>query len=75
MDPLGRVVGQVDYFASQGRPLIAQLPVGPVGTIYATIGDLLAYICQIGTVALLITGLVRRQLGKKAAVTSSETGG
>lgn len=53
-----------DLIRPAGRTGTAML-VSPVRTLYATIGDLVTDVCLIGILAILIAGLVRRQLDKK----------
>jgi apolipoprotein N-acyltransferase len=53
-DAWGRVIGFSDYFAPGERTLIVQLPIGGVRTIYARIGDTLAWVCVAGLVAVLV---------------------
>lgn len=58
-DPYGRIVGRSDWFRDGGRPLVAEVPPGPVGTLYSVTGDLLAWLCVAALSALTVAGLVR----------------
>lgn len=53
VDPMGRVLGQWDYFEDEGM-FTADLAVGHVATIYAVIGDGFAWLCVLA--ALLLSG-------------------
>ena len=59
IDAYGRVLSRVDYYQSKGAPLVAELPVGSVGTVYASLGDFWLWICAAGAVAMILLGLVR----------------
>jgi len=50
-DPWGRVLGVTDFFAPGDRTLTVQVPMGHVPTIYATTGDLFAWLCVVGVAA------------------------
>jgi apolipoprotein N-acyltransferase len=50
-DPWGRVLGVTDFFAPGDRTLTVQVPMGHVRTIYATTGDLFAWLCVVGVAA------------------------
>jgi apolipoprotein N-acyltransferase len=47
-DAWGRVLAVSDFFAPGDRTMIAQVPVGHVGTLYAKTGDLFAWLCVAG---------------------------
>src|SRR5262249_59136585 len=59
-DPWGRVLGFTDFFAPGDRSLTVQLPVGGVRTIYARIGDALAWLCVGALAATLGIALAER---------------
>jgi apolipoprotein N-acyltransferase len=42
VDPWGRVLSVSDFFAGSDRTMTAQVPIGRVPTLYATVGDLFA---------------------------------
>jgi apolipoprotein N-acyltransferase len=55
VDYEGRVLSASDYFTTDDQVMVASVPMHGVRTIYATTGDLFAWLCVIGLVAL--TGL------------------
>jgi apolipoprotein N-acyltransferase len=59
-DPWGRVLGFTDFFAPGDRSLTVQLPVGGVRTMYARIGDALAWLCVAALAATLAISILRR---------------
>ena len=65
VDPYGRMVSQVDYYQSRGGALDALLPVKPVSTLYSSLGDFFAWMVLIGTLFLLIAGMIRSKRQKK----------
>ena len=69
VDYEGRVLSASNYFSTDHQVMVAYVPMHGVRTIYATIGDLFAWLCIIGLVAL--TGLAiiqsRRRRSEAAA--------
>ena len=63
VDYEGRVLSASDYFTTDQQVMVAYVPMHGVRTIYATIGDLFAWLCMIGLVAL--TGLAIMQSRKR----------
>lgn len=63
VDYEGRVLSSSDYFTTDHQVMVAYVPMHGVRTIYATIGDLFAWLCIIGLVAL--TGLTFIQSRKR----------
>src|SRR5262249_61890991 len=59
-DPWGRVLGFTDFFAPGDRSLTVQLPVGGVRTMYARIGDALAWLCIVALAATVAISIIRR---------------
>ncbi|UCD17150.1 MAG: hypothetical protein JSV44_11970 [Candidatus Zixiibacteriota bacterium] len=59
-DYQGRVRSSVDYFTSDQRVMIADVPVGGVATLYSLIGDLFAWLCAAGLVAVIGCAVFRR---------------
>jgi apolipoprotein N-acyltransferase len=53
-DPWGRTLGSADSFAAGDGTMTAQVPIGRVPTLYATIGDLFAWLCVAALVLLLV---------------------
>ena len=62
VDYEGHVLSASDYFTTSRQVMVAYVPMHGVRTIYATIGDLFAWLCIIGLVAL--TGLAIMQSRK-----------
>lgn len=58
-DPYGRVIGKVDYFISKGSPLVVELPVGKVTTIYSFIGDFFGGLCLIVSIVLIVFSIIK----------------
>ncbi len=56
-DAYGRIVGLVDFHASGGAPLVAELPVSEVKTLYSWLGDWFAYLALVTTASLVFLGL------------------
>ena len=63
VDYEGRVLSASDYFTTDNQIMVAYVPMHGVRTIYATIGDLFAWLCIIGLLAL--TGLAIVQSRKR----------
>jgi apolipoprotein N-acyltransferase len=53
VDPWGRVLSVSDFFAGGDRTMTAQVPLGRVPTVYAKTGDLFAWLCVAGLIAVL----------------------
>jgi apolipoprotein N-acyltransferase len=53
VDFLGRTLAETDSFTGSDHVIVANVPVHGVGTVYAKIGDLFAWICVAALVALL----------------------
>jgi apolipoprotein N-acyltransferase len=60
VDYEGNVLGASDYFTSDPQVMVAYVPMQGVHTIYATIGDLFAWLSIAGLVGLIGFALVRR---------------
>jgi len=63
VDYQGRPMAAADYFTSDEQIMIADLPMKGVTTIYAQIGDLFAWCCIIGLLAILFLS-VRKPCGQ-----------
>jgi apolipoprotein N-acyltransferase len=63
VDYEGHVLASSDYYTTDDQVMVAYVPMQGVRTIYATIGDLFAWLCIIGLVAL--TGLAIMQSRKR----------
>jgi apolipoprotein N-acyltransferase len=59
VDFLGRTLAETDYFTGSDHVIVANVPVHGVGTVYAEIGDLFAWICVAALVALLSARLIQ----------------
>ena len=69
VDYEGRVLAASDYFTTDQQVMVAYVPMHGVRTIYATIGDLFAWLCMIGLVAL--TGLAIMQSRKRRSAAAA----
>jgi apolipoprotein N-acyltransferase len=70
VDYEGHVLGASDYFTSTPQVMVAYVPMQGVRTIYATIGDLFAWLSIAGLVVLIGVALARR---RAAGETSTAT--
>lgn len=59
-DAAGRIVARVDFFNSDGAPLVAELPIQPTRTLYSRVGDVFAYACCGAAVAVLFASVRRK---------------
>ena len=69
VDYEGRVLSASDYFTTNDQIMVAYVPIHGVRTIYATIGDLFAWLYIIGLVAL--TGLAIMQSRKRRSTAAA----
>lgn len=60
-DYQGRVLATTDYFTSEDPVMISYVPTEGVRTTYSRIGDLFAWLCMAGFVAVLGWAVVRRK--------------
>jgi apolipoprotein N-acyltransferase len=60
VDYEGQVLAASDYFSTDPQVMVASVPVHGVRTIYATIGDLFAWLSVAGLVVLIGVALARR---------------
>lgn len=61
-DYCGRVIAKQNYFTTQKRVMLADLPMKPVFTIYSVIGNAFAWLCIVGLVVLAAMAVrTRRQ--------------
>jgi apolipoprotein N-acyltransferase len=63
VDNRGRVVGRQEY-GEGGGVMLASIPTLGMRTVYSLIGDIFAFLCAAGFVALGAYGLMRRQVGE-----------
>ena len=73
VDYEGNVLSASDYFTSDPQVMVAYVPMQGVHTIYATIGDLFAWLSIAGLVGLIGVALARRRkAGEAGAAAPSE---
>jgi apolipoprotein N-acyltransferase len=60
VDHEGNVLAASDYFATDQQVIVAYVPTQGVRTIYATVGDLFAWLSIAGLVVLIGVALLRR---------------
>ncbi len=53
-DYQGRVLTTTNYFTSEDKTMISYIPTKGVTTIYSRIGDVFAWLCIAGLIALLV---------------------
>ncbi len=75
VDPYGRVVGEVDYFRKGGIPLVAEIPIRDVPTLYPYIGDLFAWLCGAASLLLIAAGWRRARQARRASSANSMASG
>jgi apolipoprotein N-acyltransferase len=75
VDYEGNVLAASDYFTSDPQVMVAYVPMQGVRTIYATIGDLFAWLSIAGLVVLIGVAIARRPkaVETSAAEPSGET--
>ncbi len=62
VDPYGRVLASLDYFAAPGESLSVTVPVGAVPTIYSRFGDVFGWVATAGLALLVLAALRGRAL-------------
>jgi apolipoprotein N-acyltransferase len=67
VDYEGRVLSASDYFTTDQQVMVAYVPMHGVRTIYATMGDLFAWLCIIGLLALTGLAIMQGGLRRSAA--------
>lgn len=72
VDYEGHVLATADFFTTDPQIIVAHVPIQGVHTIYATIGDLFAWMSIAGLVALIVIAIVHRPKAEK--VPESEPG-
>jgi apolipoprotein N-acyltransferase len=60
VDCEGNVLASTDFFTTDPQVMVAYIPMQGVHTMYATIGDLFAWLSLVGLVALIGVALARR---------------
>ena len=66
VDYEGHVLAASDYYTTDPQVMVAYVPMQGVRTIYATIGDLFAWLSVAGLVVLIGVALVRRRKAGEA---------
>ena len=66
VDYEGHVLSASDYFTTDNQIMVAYVPMHGVRTIYATIGDLFAWLCIIGLLALTVLAIVQSRKRRSA---------
>ncbi len=71
VDYEGRVLSASDYYTTDDQVMVAYVPMHGVRTIYGTIGDLFAWLCIIGLVALTGLAIMQSRKRRSAAAAAS----
>lgn len=73
VDPYGRILAQVDAYASRGAPIAAAVPLDPVPTVYSMLGDYFSWWCLTLSLVCVTWGTAFRLVRKyKPAYPSSQ---
>ena len=67
VDYEGRVLSSSDYYTTDQQVMVAYVPMHGVRTIYATIGDLFAWLCIIGLLAFIGLVIIQSRKPQSAA--------
>jgi apolipoprotein N-acyltransferase len=67
VDYEGRVLSASDYFTTDQQVMVAYVPMHGVRTIYTVIGDLFAWLCIIGLLALIALAIIQSRRRRSAA--------
>ena len=67
VDYEGHVLSASDYFTTDHQVMVAYVPMHGVRTIYATIGDLFAWLCMIGLLVLTGLSIIQSRKRRSAA--------
>ena len=67
VDYEGHVISASDYFTTNQQVMVANVPMHGVRTIYAMIGDLFAWLCMIGLLALTVLAIMQSRKRRSAA--------
>jgi apolipoprotein N-acyltransferase len=63
-DSRGRILGWMDFFSTDDRVMIVNLPTSGVHTVYARIGDLFAWLCIVVLAAVLASAFLTGSIKK-----------
>ena len=66
VDYQGRVLAAMDHYQATDRAMISQVPIQGVRTIYSRVGDLFAWLCLLGILAMVGWVLSRGLLTKES---------
>jgi apolipoprotein N-acyltransferase len=58
-DPYGRTIASVDFFTTNERVMVAQVPAYHVTTFYSIIGDLFGWLAIAGFIAITVVAVIR----------------
>jgi apolipoprotein N-acyltransferase len=72
-DPYGRTLAAVDHFTTSERVMVAQVPTQGVFTVYSFIGDLFAWLCVLGLLAIVVWAVVRWLRHRRARGAQAES--
>jgi len=72
-DPFGNLLGSTDFYTSEDKTIVAEVPIQGVNTIYNRIGDILPYLAIVLTSYILIEILYIRVRRKKRTQSSQKT--
>ena len=72
-DPFGRILAATDHYPKGERVLVAQVPTKGAWTLYPLIGDLFGWLAMVGTVVLVIWGIVQSLRSRKARAANVKT--
>lgn len=61
-DYQGRELGRADFFKDSPAVAVGYIPVRGTNTIYSIIGDMFAYLCIIGLLAVIMLAYIRRKI-------------
>jgi apolipoprotein N-acyltransferase len=71
VDYEGRVLAASDYYTTDRQVMVADVPTHGVATIYATIGDLFAWLCVVGLLGLIGLAILQGRRRRSAATTAT----
>ena len=71
VDYEGHVLSTSDYFTTDNQIMVAYVPMHGVHTIYATIGDLFAWLCMIGLLALTVLAIIQSRKRRSSAAAAA----
>jgi apolipoprotein N-acyltransferase len=72
-DPYGRILAETDHFPQGERVVVAQVPTQGVSTLYPFIGDLFGWLAVVGTIVLIIWGVLQSLRSRRVKAASPES--